>query len=140
MRGASSISTSKPSAETSHWRLLAADRRPGDAQVAGRDRDQVREVARGAAALLDHLDAALGRDERRVDVVHRLVDAAAERAVQGGERQQARVVLRELAVVLERDPARLAARELEREAGRGSPRAAGTARAPRGPRRRPTGC
>ena len=65
--------------------------------------------------LLDDVDAALGGDQRRVDVVHRLLDAAAEGAVQRREREQARVVLGELTVVGERDLLRLAARELERQ-------------------------
>ena len=96
--------------------VVAPDRRSGDAHAAGRDGDQVREVARRALPHLDDLDPPLGRDQRRVDVVHELVDPSPERAVERGERQQPRVALGELAVVLERDRARLAAGELEREA------------------------
>ena len=62
------------------------------------DADEVREVARRLRALLAHLDAALAAIERRVDVVHRTVGAALERAVQRRDRQQARVVVGEAAV------------------------------------------
>ncbi len=45
-------------------------------------------------------------DDRSVDVVHRLVDAALEDAVQGGDREQAGVVLGERTVRRHHDPAR----------------------------------
>ena len=70
----------------------------------------------GAAPLLVHLDPALGRDQRRVHVVHRLVGAALEGAVQRGRGQQARVVAGERAVVGERDRLDAALGELHRQA------------------------
>ena len=94
---------------------LGPDRRARDLDVVDRDGDEVRVVARRAGALLGHLDPPLGRDHGRVDVVDRLVDAALEGAVQRRDRQQARVVLGDPAVEGERDPARLAAGELDRE-------------------------
>ena len=93
-----------------------------------------------AALLLDDLDPALGGDERRVDVVDRLVGAALEGAVQRGDREQARVVLGELAVVLERRARARRRRRAPSRAGRASRRAGCTGRAPRGRRRRRSGC
>ena len=55
-----------------------------------------------AALLLDDLDAAVGGDQRRVDVVDGLVGVALERAVQRRDREQPRVVVGELAVHLDR--------------------------------------
>ena len=94
---------------------LRPDRRAGDLDVVDGDRDEVRVVARRPGALLGHLDPPLRRDHGRVDVVDRLVDAALEGAVQRRDRQQARVVLGDPAVERERDPARVAAGELDRE-------------------------
>ena len=81
--------------------VLRADRRPGDldllAVAARRDADEVRVVLRRRDTLLGHADPALGRDERRVDVVHDLVDTALESPVQRSNGQQADVVLGERA-------------------------------------------
>src|SRR5947207_10257986 len=99
--------------------VVAPDRRSGDAHLLALacdlDADQVREVARGAAPFLEDLDAALGRDQRRVDVVDRLLGAALKGTVERGDRQQARVARRERAVVRERDPLAAAAGQLHRE-------------------------
>src|SRR5206468_7904815 len=74
---------------------------------AGRgDADEAREVAGCAASLLGHLDPALGSEERRVHVVHRLLDPPLERAVQRGDGEETCVVLGELAEVGEPEPRR----------------------------------
>ena len=52
-------------------------------------------MLRGGEALLGDLDAAFGRDERRVHLVHGLVHAPLERAVQRCDGEEPRVVLRE---------------------------------------------
>ena len=95
--------------------MLRPDRRAGDLDVVDGDRDEVRVVARRAGALLRHLDPPLRRDQRRVHVVHGLLDAALEGAVQRRDREQSRVVLGEPAVERERDPPRVPAGELDRE-------------------------
>ena len=86
-----------------------------DAEVVDCDRDQVREVARASLLFLFHLDAALGGDYRRVHVVDLVLAAALEGAVQRRDGQQARVVLGELAVVLEPDLSRAAFGERHRQ-------------------------
>ena len=107
--------------------VLVADRRPGGpdplAVRADLDPDEVREVAARAAALLEHLDPALGRDQRGVHVVDRPLGPALEGAVQRGDGEQARVVAGEGAVVRERDPLGAARRRAPSPAGRASPRA-----------------
>ena len=95
--------------------VLRPDRRARDLDVVDGDRDEVRVVARRAGALLGHLDPPLGRDHGRVDVVDRLLDAALEGAVQRRDGEQAGVVVGDRAVERERDPARVAAGELDRE-------------------------
>src|ERR671910_1382220 len=71
--------------------VFTADRRPRHAQllVVGdhADADEVREVARRASPLLHDFDPALLREQRGVDVVHGLIEAALEGAVQSGSRQ-----------------------------------------------------
>ena len=79
--------------------VLGADGRARDLDLLAvrrdRRRDEVRVVLRAAVALLRDLDPSLGRDHRRIHVVHRLVGAALERAVQRGDGQEPRVVVRE---------------------------------------------
>ena len=72
-------------------------------------------MLRRREALLGDLDAPLGRDQRSVHLVHRLVDAALERSVQRGDGEQPRVVLGERPVHRDRDARRPRARERHRE-------------------------
>ena len=113
--------------------VLGTDGRPGDLDVlaarADDDADEVRVVLRRGEALLRDLDPALGRDERRVDLVHGLVDPTLERAVQRGDRQESRVVLRERAVDGDRRRAPATRRRAPSRGGRASPRAGRTGRA-----------
>ena len=99
--------------------MVVADRRPRDAHlVAVRADDhahEVGEVTAGAAALLEHVDAPLGGDQRRVHVVDGRVGAALEGPVQRSDRQEPSVVAGEAAVVAERQPLGAAAREIHRE-------------------------
>src|SRR3954471_1141300 len=87
--------------------VVAADRRPGHPDAGGAvpqlHADEVRVVAGRPRSLLAHVDPALCRDERRVDVVHGLLGAALEGAVEHRDREQARVVVREGAVDREHD-------------------------------------
>ena len=80
-----------------------------------RDGDEVLELPRGSTLLLAHLDAALLGDERGVHVVDGLLDPAAERAVQGRDREDARVTLGQLAQVAEVEPLGSSPGELDRE-------------------------
>ena len=106
---------------------LGADRRARDRHLlaVGVDPhlDGVRVVARRAVSLLDDLDAALGRDQRRVDDVDDLVDAPLEGAVQRGDGEQPRVVLGERAVRGDGDPVAAGRGELAPRSGRAAPRA-----------------
>ena len=99
--------------------MLGPDRRPGDLDLlptrADDDTHEVRVVLRRREALLGDLDAALGRDQRSVHLVHRFVDAALERAVQRGDGEEPRVVLGERAVHGDGDARRPRARERHRE-------------------------
>ncbi len=77
---------------------LRADRGARDLDLLaalGRDAnlEHVHVVARGAEPLLADGDPALGREQRGVDVVDVLVDPAAKDAIEGGDREQARVVV-----------------------------------------------
>ena len=100
--------------------VVVADRRARDAHlVAVRADDhahQVGEITAGAAPFLEHVDAALGRDQRRVHVVDRRVRAALEGPVQCRDGEQPSVVTRQATVVGERQPIRPPAGELERQA------------------------
>ena len=99
--------------------VVLADRRAGDTDLvavrANRDANEVGEVARRAPALLAHLDPALGRDQRRVHVIHQCLRPPLEGSVQRRDGEQARVVAREAAVVRERDLVGPPARQLHRE-------------------------
>src|SRR5215211_7445255 len=99
--------------------VLAADRRPRDAQldVVGEhaDADKVGEVPGRTSPLLHDFDPTLLCEQRGVDVVHRLIEAPLERAVQCGGRQQARVVIGEIPVVGELDPLGAAGGQLHRQ-------------------------
>ena len=117
-----------------------ADRRACDADAVGRHRNEVRVVPRRTALLLDDLDPAVGGDDRRVDVVDRLIGVPLEGAVQRGDRQQPCVVARR---ARRRPRSRSGASRRRRApspAGRASRRAERTARAPRDPPRRRSGC
>ena len=77
--------------------------------------DEAREVATGAPALLDHLDSALVREQRRVHVVDGLLEAALEGPVQRGGGQEPRVVVGQVAVVGQLDPLRAPLCQLHRK-------------------------
>ena len=77
--------------------VIGAEHRADDRallRVAHRHGEQVRVVGGARAVLLGHLDAELGRDRERVDVVQALVRRA-ERAAQRGRGEQARAGARE---------------------------------------------
>ena len=99
--------------------VVAADRRAGDTELLSirphGNADKVREVATGAPALLDHLDSALVREQRRVHVVDGLLEAALEGAVQPGGGQEPGVVVGQVAEVGQLDPLRATAGQLHGE-------------------------
>src|SRR5699024_1479678 len=97
-----------PAPDTWARQLFPATRtppRPAATRAGHRGRlDQVREVARGAGALLATLDPALPGYHGRVDLVDGLLEAAAQSTLQRGEGEKAGVVLGELAVMGELEP------------------------------------
>ena len=120
MSGASSSSISKPRMLTSHRRwslpIVVPATRTRVARVPQLDADEARVVARRGRAFLAHLDAALGRDERGVDVVHRPVGAALEGSVERRDREEPGVVVREAAVDGDHDLLGRTVRKLHRDA------------------------
>ena len=100
--------------------MLGPHRRSGDVDLLPTRRDgdthEVRVVLRRREALLGDLDAALGRDQRSVHLVHRFVDAALERSVQRSDSEQPRVVLGQRPVHRNSDARRPRARERHRQA------------------------
>ena len=119
MCGASSMSIEKPSAPARKRRCSGPTVVPATSTSspsrADDDAHEVRVVLRGGKALLGDVDPAFGGDQRRVHLVHGLVDPTLERAVQRSDRQESRVVLRERAVDGDRDARRPRARERHRE-------------------------
>ena len=105
---------------TSHGRwslpMVVPATRTWELSAAQLDAHEVRVVAGRARALFLHLDAALGRDQRSVDVVHGAVGPALEGAVEGRDGEQARVVVRERAVDRDHDLLGGAVGELHRDA------------------------
>ena len=98
---------SKPSISTSFstWRGAgegAATPTPAvpSARVPRR-RDQVAVVGRLGVGGEAHLHAALGGEDRRVDVGHRVLDDVEEQALEGGELEHAHVVGGDLAADLD---------------------------------------
>ena len=82
------------------------DQRAADADLAGLGRGaqghEVHVVGAHRGLRLSDVDAALARDDRRVHVGHGFVNDAAQRALQGREREHPRVGLRDPPHVLER--------------------------------------
>ena len=111
--------------------MIGAEHRADDralVRIAHRDGEQVGVVGGAGAVLLGDLDAQLGGDRERVDVVQALVRRA-ERAAQRRGGEQARARVGELPRGGDLDARDRALRRAPSQAGRGARRPAGTARA-----------